>query len=321
MLSPHISIVVPLYNEEKVFSILIERLDRIIASNNEQKIEIVLVDDGSKDTTPDLMEKKALADENYTCVFLSRNYGHQIAVSAGMANVKATEAIMIIDGDLQDPPELISTFFKMIKNGYDVVYAIRKNRKEGAIKKSMYWIFYRILRKLSEIAIPWDSGDFSMISKRVNDIIVAMPERSRFIRGIRTWVGFKQIGISYERESRVAGQSKYSLKALFKLAYDGIINFSFVPLKLITTLGLSTILISIIYLFYVLIKKILGYSIPSGFTTLIFALILFGGVQLISLGIIGEYMARIYLQVKSRPLFIIDKIIINKELIDGTKLL
>lgn len=311
METPQISIVIPLFNEEKAFPKLVERLDALMAESK-LKIEIVMVNDGSSDATPELMKEKSLNNEAYTSVFLSRNYGHQIAVSAGMANTSATEAVMIIDGDLQDPPELLPKFYEKIKEGYEVVYAIRKKRKEGFIKKAMYWGFYRFLKRLSEVDIPLDSGDFSMVSARVNAIIVDMPERSRFIRGIRTWVGFKQIGIEYEREKRIAGEPKYTFKALFKLAYDGIFNFSYIPLKMITTIGFYTIGISLIYLTYVLLKKVLGYEVPAGFTTLIFAITLFSGVQLISLGIIGEYLARIYLQVKNRPLYLIDKVITKK---------
>ena len=320
MLQPEISLIIPLYNEEKVFHLLVQRLDTLIESS-QYRLEIVMINDGSRDKTPELMREKALKSPNYTSVFLSRNYGHQVAVSAGMSHARGTEAVMIIDGDLQDPPELLTAFYDKIKEGYEVVFAIRKKRKENFVKRFMYWLFYRILNRLSEIDIPLDSGDFSMISRRVCDIIVAMPERSRFLRGMRTWVGFKQIGVEYERDKRMAGDSKYTLKALFKLAYDGIFNFSYVPLKLITSLGLYTILISLIYITYVLVKKLLGYELPSGFTTLIMAITLFSGVQLISLGVIGEYLARIYLQVKNRPLFLVDNVIQDGTTINGQRIL
>ncbi len=307
-----ISVIVPLYNEQSVFPKLIERLDRLATSLN-TTVEFVLVDDGSNDDTPLLMQALALSNGNYTCVFLSRNYGHQIAVSAGMQSASGSEAVMIIDGDLQDPPELLTSFYAKLKEGYDVVYAVRKKRKEGIIKRFAYWIFYRLLKSISEIHIPLDSGDFCMMTKRINDIIVAMPEQSRFIRGMRTWVGFKQYGFEYERDKRASGEPKYTFKALFKLAYDGIFNFSYVPLQVITRLGIYSILLSMVYLAYVVYKKIMGYPLPSGFTALIFAIILFSGVQLICLGIIGEYLARIYMQVKNRPLFIIKNKIVAKE--------
>ncbi len=307
-LEPEISIIVPLYNEESVVSELFRRLDDLI-STSKRKIEVILVNDGSKDATAELIKAKSQTDANYVSILLSRNFGHQIAVSAGMQFVNASKAVMIIDGDLQDPPELLESFASRIDEGYEVVYAIRKKRKEGPSKKLLYWLYYRILRKLSDIQIPVDSGDFCMISRRVNDVIKEMPERSRFVRGIRTWVGFKQIGVEYEREKRFAGEPKYDFKALFKLAYDGIFNFSFVPLKMITRLGLYTILISGIYFSYVLYSKFIGNSVPSGFTSLIAVISLFSGVQMMSLGIIGEYLARIYFQVKERPLFLVDEII------------
>ncbi len=307
-LQPEISIIVPLYNEENVIPELFKRLDELI-KNAQRNVEVVLVNDGSKDSTAELIKAKAQKDSHYVSVLLSRNFGHQIAVSAGMQFSNASKAVMIIDGDLQDPPELMETFYEKIEAGYEVVYAVRKKRKEGPTKKMLYWLYYRILRKLSDIRIPVDSGDFCMISKRVNDIIKEMPERSRFVRGIRTWVGFSQIGVEYEREKRFAGEPKYNFKALFKLAYDGIFNFSFVPLKMITRLGLYTILISGIYFAYVLYSKFAGHSVPSGFTSLIAVISLFSGVQMMSLGIIGEYLARIYFQVKERPLFLVDEVV------------
>ena len=305
---PKISIIVPLYNEEQVFEELEKRLINL-ANKKDFEFEFILVDDGSADSTPALMEQLSLSDNRFKSVFLSHNFGHQIAVSAGMANVSNPDAIMIIDGDLQDPPELVADFYNQIKAGYDVVYAIRKKRKENWIKKISYWMFYRILNSISTINIPLDSGDFCMISKRVNDEIALMPERSRFIRGMRTWVGFRQIGIEYERNARYAGEAKYGFKMLFKLAYDGIFNFSEVPLRLITKLGFVVVTLSMFYIFFVLIMMIIGKNIPQGFLSTIIAISLFSGVQLICLGVIGEYLSRIYEQVKGRPLYIIKKIV------------
>ncbi|MEJ0057120.1 MAG: glycosyltransferase family 2 protein [Bacteroidota bacterium] len=311
-----ISIIIPLYNEEAVFDKLIQRLLLLIDSSS-SKIEIVLVDDGSTDETALHIQAISMTDGRFKGVFLSRNYGHQIALSAGMANVAASKAVMMLDGDLQDPPEMLSKFYEKIEEGYDVVYAVREKRKEGAVKRLLYWIFYRLLKIISDTNLPLDSGDFSMISRKVNDIIVSMPEQSRFVRGLRTWVGFKQIGIAYERDKRSAGESKYSFGKLFQLAYDGIFNFSFIPLKVITRLGFYTILISLLYLSFVLFKKFFGYPLPSGFTALIFSVSLFSGVQLISLGVLGEYISRIYLQVKNRPLYLVRKIIANKQELNG----
>lgn len=309
---PQLSFIIPLYNEAQVFHLLVERLDQLYAQLP-CSAEFVLIDDGSRDATPVLMEDLALKDARFKAVFLSRNFGHQIAVSAGMAHVAGTEAVMILDGDLQDPPELALPFYEHIRQGYEVVYAVRKKRKENVIKRGAYWAFYRLLNAISSIDIPLDSGDFCMISRRVNDHIVAMPERSRFIRGMRTWVGFKQIGVEYEREARRAGEPKYNFKMLFRLAYDGVFNFSEVPLRVITKLGVATVLISLIYLSTVIVLKILGFPIPQGFITLVFAISLFSGVQLVSLGIIGEYLSRIYTQVKERPLFIVRQVIAGQQ--------
>ncbi len=303
---PDISIVVPLYNEHEVFDKLVQRLLSTMDSCS-HSVEVIMVDDGSKDQTALLIQGMASKDRRFKGVLLSRNFGHQIALSAGMAHAQCTKALMVIDGDLQDPPELMVPFFEKMLQGADVVYAVRKNRKEGAIMNSMYWLFYRMLSRLSEHPIPHDSGDFCMISKRVLDHMNDMPERSRFLRGIRSWVGFKQVPYEYDRDGRADGKTKYSMKGLFKLAYDGIFNFSNKPLKLITHIGLYTILVSVIYLTGVLIKKLLGYEVPSGFISLVAVITLFSGVQLISLGIIGEYLARIYLQVKNRPLYVVDK--------------
>ncbi len=311
MENPQVSIVIPLYNEEQVFNELKERLIAL-RNNVDIKLEFVLVNDGSKDATPLLMRELSMQDNSFQSVFLSRNHGHQLAITAGMACSRGTEAIMIIDGDLQDPPELLTEFYKNIKNGYDVVYGVRRKRKESALKKLSYWAYYRIQRMLTDTELPLDSGDFSMMSRRVIDLLNNMPERSRYVRGIRSWVGFKQLGLEYERDSRSAGETKYSISRLFKLAYDGIFNFSNFPLKLITRLGLYTILISLIYISIIVYKKIMYNNIPEGYTTIIISIALFSGVQLISLGVIGEYLARIFDQSKGRPMFIIDTRIINK---------
>ncbi len=303
-----ISIIVPLYNEEAVFDKLIERLTGVINST-EFSCEVILINDGSADNTPQLIEQLCLQDKRFTGVLLSRNHGHQLAVTAGLRYVRGTEGAMIIDGDLQDPPELVNDFYLLMNNGYDVIYAVRKNRKESALKKVAYWLYYRLQQKISNFTIPIDSGDFSMISRRVVDTMNEMPEQSRYLRGMRSWVGFKQKAFEYDRDERQAGKTKYSWKKLFELAFNGIFNFSDFPVRIITRLGLLTILLSVFYFMYIIYNKIVNHNVPQGFTTLIFAIILFSGVQLLSLGLIGEYVLRIYNQVRNRPLYIIDKII------------
>jgi polyisoprenyl-phosphate glycosyltransferase len=306
--TPAISIVIPLYNEEKSFNNLVERITSLMDSL-EPDIQVVLINDGSADNTPYLMQLLSEKDKRFKSVLLSRNHGHQIAVSAGMHYADGQEAIMIMDGDLQDPPELIKNFYSKIREGYDVVYAIRKNRKENFVLKSAYWLYYRLQRAVSNYNIPIDSGDFCMISKRVKDIIVSMPEESRYLRGMRSWVGFKQFGYEYNRDERAAGESKYSLKKLMQLAFNGIFNFSRFPIQLMYRMGSISILISFFYMIYLSYKKFTGAPLPQGYFTLIFAICFFSGVQLISLGLIGEYVYRTYNQVRKRPLFIVDKVI------------
>lgn len=303
-----ISIIVPLYNEEIVFEMLIQRLETVINSAK-FTCEVVLIDDGSTDKTALLIQEMCKKDIRFTGVLLSRNYGHQLAVSAGLVYARARKGVMIIDGDLQDPPELISEFYELLLGGYDVIYAIRKNRKENFMKKLAYSAYYKLQSKISNFRIPIDSGDFSMLSRRVVDTINNMPEQNRYLRGMRAWVGFKQIGFEYDRDERQAGDTKYSWKKLFELASNGIFNFSDFPIKFITRLGFITILFSLFYFAYNIYRKEYYNDVPQGFSALILSIILFSGVQLISLGIIGEYVLRIYNQVRNRPLFVIDKMI------------
>ena len=277
--------------------------------SSDLSIEIVLVDDGSRDKTAEMMQALALSDERYFCVFLARNHGHQLALTAGLAHARGTEGVMVIDGDLQDPPELLTEFYPYLKQGNDVVYAVRKKRKEGFLKRSAYFLFYRILKSISYIDIPLDSGDFALISRRVVDIMNKMPEESRYLRGMRTWVGFKQIGVEYERSERQAGESKYSFSMLFKLAYNGIFNFSEFPIKFVSRLGGLTVIVALIYFISVVIKKFFYQEVIEGFTSLLFMIILFSGVQLIALGVIGEYVLRVFFQSKNRPLFIVKETI------------
>ncbi|MFT4033526.1 MAG: glycosyltransferase family 2 protein [Siphonobacter sp.] len=313
MNKPEISIVAPLYNESETFPHLVQRLNALMDATP-LSIEVVLVDDGSRDNTAELMQALALTDARYHCVFLSRNHGHQLALTAGMDAALGTEAIMVIDGDLQDPPELLTEFYKLYKQGNDVVYAVRRKRKEGWLKKLGYHTFYRVLRSISYIEIPLDSGDFALVSRRVVDVMKQMPEESRYLRGMRTWVGFKQIGFEYERDERIAGESKYSFKQLFQLAYNGIFNFSEFPITFLTRLGTTAIVFAMLYFIYNIIKKyVLGIDIPQGFPALLFTIIFFGGLNLFGLGIIGEYVLRVFFQSKGRPLFIVKSTIRNKQ--------
>lgn len=310
--NPQISIIAPLFNETESFPRLVARLNGVMESSP-LAIEVVLIDDGSRDNTALLMQQLALTDSRYHCVFLSRNYGHQIALTAGIAAARGSEALFIIDGDLQDPPELLSDFYQKYQEGFDVVYAVRKKRKENWFKRTAYATFYRLMKSISYVDIPLDSGDFSLISRRVADVLNQMPEESRFIRGMRSWIGFRQTGFEYERDARLAGESKYSFKMLQRLAYNGIFNFSEYPIKIITRLGMLTIGVALIYLIQTLIKRFVYHDVPQGFTALLFIIVLFSGVQLIALGLIGEYVLRIFFQAKGRPLYVLREVIRDQE--------
>jgi len=313
-MNPQINIIVPLYNEEAVFDSLVNRLNKLIRKN-ELTIEVILVDDGSTDTTPALMEQLSMNNEHYQSIFLSRNFGQQFAVTAGLKYINAKEAVLLLDGDLQDPPEALESFYEYYKKGYDVVYAIRTNRKESWLKKAGYSMFYYLLKRTANISIPINSGDFSLISRRVVDHMNTMNEESRFVRGLRSWVGFRQIGIEIERDHRYSGRSKYSLKKLFILGLNGLFNFSEFPLRFVFALGFLTLLVSLAYFAYTLFLKLVYDATPQGFTALLFTIILFGGLQLISLGLIGSYVLRIFFQVKNRPLFIVKNRIRKKRVL------
>jgi glycosyltransferase involved in cell wall biosynthesis len=311
-LLPQVSFVIPVYNEESNLPALVERLQKIMDSSK-ILLEAVLIDDGSKDQSRVMLQQLALTDKRFHVILLSRNHGHQLALTSGLAKARGTEGVFVLDGDLQDPPELIEEFYAKFKEGYEVVYAVREKRKESWYKKWAYFIFYRLLKKIANIDIPLDSGDFSFIGRKVVDILNQMPEESRFIRGMRTWIGFKQIGISYDRQERASGESKYTFSKLLQLALNGIFNFSEFPVKFISSAGITVISFSFLYFLVVLIRKLIfGQPIIEGFTSLLFVIILFGGIQLMAIGILGEYILRIFFQSKSRPNYIIDK-----EICDG----
>lgn len=307
---PEINIIVPLFNEEVIFDTLIERLTKLMY-NIEQSIEVILVDDGSVDNTAEKMKQLALNDPRFHAIILSRNFGQQLAFQAGLQSVNANEAVLLIDGDLQDPPELINQFYTHFKEGFDVVYAVRRSRKSAFILKFSYWLFYRIMRKFSYIDIPLDSSNFSLISRRVVDHINSMPEESRYLSGLRSWVGFRQKSVPFDRDERKSGTSKYGWSKLISLALTGIFNFSKYPIRFTMSLGVLAFTTSLIYFGITLYKKLFIGDVPIGFTALLFTIIAFGGLQLIAIGVIGEYVLRIFFQVKNRPLFIIKERIRN----------
>ncbi len=302
-----VSIIVPMYFEEKVVDECYKRLTHVATENN-LKYELVFVNDGSTDRTLELLEKIAQFDPHVKVISFSRNFGHQIAVTAGMDKAKG-DAIVIIDADLQDPPELIAEMIKLWEQGYQVVYGKRKKRDgENWFKLATAKIFYRFLDKLSTVKIPVDTGDFRLIDRKVVEVLKKMPEHNRFLRGMASWAGFKQIPLEYERKERFAGETKYPLKKMIKLALDGIFSFSVKPLKLVEYLGSIAILMALIIVLHSIINPILGLkSLALGWTLTLTLVTLIGGIQLLSIGIIGEYIARIYDESKGRPLYVIDR--------------
>ena len=299
-----ISIVVPVYNSSQFIHMLIQEIEKERIKNN-WELELVLVEDGSKDNSFETI-KDLSKNYNYIKIIkLARNFGHQIAVKTGLAHAKG-DYIAVMDDDMQDPPNLLASFFKYLDDGMDVVYGVRKKRKESLFKRIGYLSFYRLLQKLSSIDIPLDTGDFCVMKRKVVEQMLLLQEKNPFLRGIRAWVGFKQIGVEYERNSRVAGDSGYNLKKLFKIAFDGIFAFSNLPLKLISTSGFIGLLLAISYSLRVLYAYF-KYNIDvKGFTSLVILISFFSSLILICLGIIGEYIARIYDEVRNRPYSVIE---------------
>lgn len=303
-----ISVVIPMYYEEEVVNECYIRTKVVLNSLSNYEHEIIFVNDGSKDKTLEMLEKIASEDKNVKVLSFSRNFGHQPAVTAGLKYVTG-DCTLIIDSDMQDPPELLVDMIKLWEQGNDVIYAKRKTRKgESKFKLLTAKMFYRILNGLSDVEIPRDTGDFRLADKKVIDVINSMPEHNKFLRGLFSWVGFKQTPIEYERQERFAGKTKYPLKKMIKLASDGIISFSTKPLRLIGGIGIISIFISIILLIYALVSYIFNLNdLASGWTSMMVAITFFAGVQLVSIWMISEYIARIYDDTKNRPEYIIDK--------------
>lgn len=299
------SIIIPIYNEEENLPELHNRLGAATAGFD-QPFEVILVNDGSKDRSGLLMKQIHLKDPRFKIISFSRNFGHQIAISAGIDHASG-DAVIIMDGDLQDPPEVVAGFIDKWKQGYDVVYAIRTKRKENILKRMAYAAFYRILRRLSPFEIPLDSGDFCLMDKKVVHAIRSLPERKRFVRGIRSWVGFNQIGLAYERDKRFAGDPKYTFAKLLGLAYDGIFSSSTVPLRFATYMGFTLAACAFLGGLFVVYEKVVHGITIVGWASTVVVLTFLGGVILLTLGVIGEYISRIYEEVKSRPLYIIQE--------------
>src|SRR5262249_20331272 len=269
--------------------------------------EIIFVDDGSRDGSLDLLRDLAAADPCVLVVELARNFGHQVAISAGLDHARGN-GVIVMDSDLQDPPEALPQFIATWREGHDVVYAIRAQRKEHWLKRMAYSAFYRLLQRVANIDIPLDAGDFCIMDRRVVDLLIGMPERNRFIRGIRSWVGLKQVGFPIERHARIAGKPKYTFRRLMLLALDGLVSFSYLPLRIITISGFGISLLSILTAVFYAVKRLMTGLGPPGFATVVVAVFFLAGVQLITMGVIGEYVGRIFEEVKQRPLYVVRKI-------------
>ena len=304
---PRISVAVPLYNEQDVVPFFLNRATAVLDCLEGGPHEIVLVDDGSSDRTLEILEAAARQDSRLVVVALSRNFGHQTALAAALDHVTG-DAVVLMDGDLQDPPEAIPTLVDKHCEGYDVVYVQRINRKERWWLRLCYYIFYRILAALSAIQLPLDAGDFGLMSRRVVDEIRRMPEHHRYLRGMRSWVGFRQIGIPIERSARQLGRTKYSPLKLLKLASDGIFAFSIVPLRAAAIMGSMAIVLSFLFAMYAVYAKFWLHS-PQGFTAILVVMTFLSGVNLFFLGIIGEYVGRVYEEAKARPHYVVRKVI------------
>lgn len=305
---PHYSLIIPVFNEEATLAELYRRVSAVM-DRLDAPAELILIDDGSCDRSLSLLRQLHQQDPRVCYLSLARNFGHQIAVTAGLNFVRGQVAI-ILDADLQDPPELIPDMIDRWRQGYEVVYAQRQQRrKEGWFKRLTAYAFYRLLKQLADVDIPTDTGDFCLLDRRVVNVLNAMPERNRYIRGLRSWVGFRQTAIEFDRDPRFAGEVKYTFRKSFGLALNGLVSFSRVPLRISTYLGLFSAVAAVIMALLVLYWRFFYPASPlTGFATIAVAIFFLGAVQLFSIGILGEYIGRIYEEVKGRPLYTVAEV-------------
>ena len=303
-----VSLVIPMYYEELVAEECYKRVSKVLKGLQNYQYEIIFINDGSKDKTLEILEDIASKDDTVKVISFSRNFGHQAAVTAGLKEVTG-DVVVIIDADLQDPPELIPKMLELWEQGNQIVYGKRKKRDgESVFKLATAKMFYKTLNALSDVDIPKDTGDFRLVDRKVVDVMNSLPEHNKFLRGLWSWIGFKQLEFEYERKERFAGKTKYPLKKMLKLASDGIISFSSKPIKLVGMLGIISIVISFAILIYALISYFCNLNhLSAGWTSLMCAITFFAGVQLLSLWIISEYIGRIYDETKGRPQYIIEK--------------
>ena len=303
-----LSIVVPCFNEAECLPVLHQRLTAAARASSGEDYELVLVNDGSRDASWSLMEALAADDPHLVAVNLSRNHGHQLALTAGLDLCRG-EHIMIVDADLQDPPELLGPMLEtMRREGADVVYGVRRSRAgESAFKKATAHGFYRLLASATDVEIPLDTGDFRLMTRRALNVLLAMPEQARFIRGMVAWIGFRQVPLAYDRDERLAGTTKYPLGKMVRFALDALTSFSSAPLKLASHAGLALSLGSLLIIGYILFGWLAGWSVP-GWTSVMLVVVILGAVQMFVLGLMGEYIGRLYSQSKQRPLYIVQDV-------------
>jgi dolichol-phosphate mannosyltransferase len=309
---PRVTLLVPVLDEEAVLPPLLVRLaataDRIERSATiGADVELLFVDDGSTDRSFPLLREAAQRDPRIGVLRLSRRFGHAMALSAGLAAARG-DAVAILDADLQDPPELVDEFLQRWRAGHEVVYGVRRRRTGGGLKRWAYAAYYRLLRRSASIEIPLDAGDFCLLDRRVVDLLVALPERSRFLRGLRSWAGFRQVGVPYDRPARAAGRAKYSWRGLFDLGLDGLLSFSHLPLRLVSVAGLVSAALALLGVAFYFVWWLVGFELGgrrpqdvAGFMTLTTLVLFFAGVQLLALGLVGEYVGRVFVEVKQRP--------------------
>ncbi|MEO7573746.1 MAG: glycosyltransferase family 2 protein [Acidimicrobiales bacterium] len=300
-----VSIVVPALNEEENLAELWTRVHPVLDAVGGG--ELVIVDDGSVDGTWSETVRLGASDPRVRGVRLSRNFGHQAALTAGMAEARG-RTVCFMDADLQDPPELVEQLLAQWRAGHQVVYAVRRSRQEGLLKRASYRAFYRLYRRLANIDVPLDSGDFALIDRAVVDDLLALPEHNRFLRGLRSWVGYSQVGVDYDRDARNAGAPKYTTRRLFRLAFDGLLSFSAVPLRLASYLGIVVALAGGLYIGVAVAFRLWFGGVPAGWTSIIAVILTVGGIQLLVLGVLGEYVARVYDETKGRPNYLVAEI-------------
>jgi polyisoprenyl-phosphate glycosyltransferase len=301
---PQVSVIVPVFNERENLDVLASRLKAVLEQSVDDSFEVLFIDDGSRDGSSEILDELAKRNRHYKVIHLSRNFGHQAALQAGI-DAASGDAVVLMDADLQDPPEFLNQFIEKWREGHDVVYAIRMKRREPLWKRAGYKAFYRTMNFVADIETPLDAGDFCLMDRRVVEALVGLRERNRFLRGLRTWVGFKQVGIGFERPPRNAGKPKYTLRKLVGLAASGYVGFSSFPLTIAAWLGLFTALTGFGVAVWAAFEKLTRHDAPQGWTSTIAIVLLVSGIQLIILGVIGEYLGRVYDEVRQRPLYVI----------------